>query len=396
MSSASAWSEQQLKLTARLAYDHVKDLLNIAQAEAAGAALRLALVGSVAGLNAERHFDLKGQVEYDWRQLMPLLKPYLGPRVVINGHDVRPFNIEGSWPVGAASPEAQWQQLTGAAGLGWSDASVYGLTIGGGQLAGVLARGIMQFQPLDLAVSGGMIHINEQWRILPAPGELRMAKGRLVDQVQVTPEVCEQALQYVAPVLARVTRTEGTFSIDIDGGRLTFGTASGCDVVGHLVTDQARVQAGPFAQQFALLAQRIQQLLLAQNEQPDNSPATLVNLNDEHVDFRIVGGRVYHRNLRFKIGALEIITQGSVGFDDSLEMLAEVAISESLLANRPILRRLIGHPLQIPLTGSLNSPQLDLRAVEDLSGQMARGAVKDVIEKPFEVIEKPLQNLFKQ
>jgi hypothetical protein len=89
------------------------------------------------------------------------------------------------------------------------------------------------------------------------------------------------------------------------------------------------------------------------------------------------------------------MTQGSVGFDESLEMLAEIQIAESLLANRPLLRQVLGHPLQIPLSGTLNAPQLDLRAVEELSGQMARSTVKNVIEKPFEAIEKPFQNLLR-
>jgi translocation and assembly module TamB len=394
LSQPAAWREQQMKLALGVEYDHAHDLLTISQAEITASALRMAMVGSIAALNTQRNFDLKGEVEYDWGQLAPLLQPYVGSRVTIAGHETRPFNLQGSWPVGEASPETQWQQLTGGGGIGWTNASVYGLGIGPGQLAGVLSRGIVQFQPLDLAVSGGMVHINEQWRILPAPGELRMAKGRLVEHVQVTPEVCKQALQYVAPILASVTRAEGTFSVDIEGGKLTFGSAAGCDVVGHLLTDQAHVQAGPLAQQFALLARRIEQLLLAQSATPDQATAVLVNLNDENVDFRAVAGRVYHRNLRFKIGALQITTQGSVGFDDSLEMLAEVAIEESLLANRPLLKQLLGHPLQIPLTGSLGAPQLDLRGVEDITRHMARDAATSVITKPIEAIEKPLENLF--
>jgi hypothetical protein len=396
LSPGGAWREQQMKLALSVGYDHAKDLLTITQAEIAASSLHLAVLGAIADLNTRRNFDIKGQVEYDWAALSPLLRPYLGPRVSISGHETRPFNLQGSWPADGASPEAQWQQLAGSGGIGWTDADVYGLVIGPGQLAGVLSRGVVQFQPLDLAVSGGMVHINEQWRILPAPGELRMAKGRLVEHVQVTPEVCKQALQYVAPVLAQVTQCEGTFSVDIEGGKLSFGSAAGCDVVGHLLTDQAHVQAGPLAQQFALLARRIEQLLLSQAASSDQAAAAvLVNLNDENVDFRVVGGRVYHRNLRFKMGALQIVTQGSVGFDDSLEMLAEVAIEESLLAGRPLLKQLLGRPLQIPLTGTLGSPQLDLRGVEDITRHMARNAAASVITKPVETIAKPLENLFR-
>ncbi len=384
-----------MKLAIGAAYDHAHDLLTLNRADILASALRLSLAGTVASINSQRQFDIQGEMEYDWAQLAPLVEPYVGSRVTIAGHETRPFALQGAWPVGASSPEAQWQQLTGSGGIGWSSANIYGLGIGAGQLTGALASGVLQFQPLDLTVSGGAVHINEQWRIMPAPGELRMAKGRLVDHVQVTPEVCKQALQYVAPVLSQVTRAQGTFSVDIEGGKLTFGSARDCDIAGHLVTDQACVQAGPLAQQFALLADRIGQLLITPGAAPPQTTAVLVNLNNENVDFRVVGGRVYHRNLRFKMGLLDIITQGSVGFDDSLEMLAEVAIDENLLANRPLLKDLLGHPLQIPLTGSLGEPKLDLSALEDMTRQMARQAATSVIEKPIQALEKPLENLFR-
>ncbi len=272
-----------------------------------------------------------------------------------------------------------WQRITGNGGLGWSRATLYGLPIGQGEIIASLADGILQFRPTDLEVSHGFVHINEQIRILPGPGELRLAKGRLVERVLVTPEVCSTALKYVAPILADVTQTQGEFTVDIVGGRLPLGNPAGGDVVGILTTDQAQVQAGPIAQQFATLARRLEGLLLARQPDLDKPAAVLVALDHENVDFRLVNGRVYHRNLKFTIAGLQITTQGSVGLDDSLEMLAEVGISDELLAQRPVLSALFSRPLQIPLSGTLNKPQLDLRAVEELSAQIGAQAPREAL-----------------
>ena len=197
------------------------------------------------------------------------------------------------------------------------------------------------------------------------------------------------------PILSEVTEASGAFSVDIEGARLPLGNAAGCDLVGHLLTDQAQVQAGPIAQQFAPLARQIETILLAQGVSADKPSAVLIALDHENVDFRLVNSRVYHRNLKFQIGVLQITTQGSVGLDESLEMLAEVGIADSLLANRPVLATIFGHPLQIPLTGSLGQPHLDIRAVGDLSAQLVKGTARAVVEKPLQALQNPLQTIEK-
>ncbi len=187
---------------------------------------------------------------------------------------------------------------------------------------------------------------------MPGPGELWLAKGRLVDQVTVTPEVCASALKYVVPILSEVTQATGTFSVDIDGGRLPFGNVAASDVVGHFTTTQAQDSSWPHRTAVrAVWDGKIEGLLLTKDPEFDKPAAVLIALDNENVDFRLVGGRVYHRNLKFRIGALQVTTQGSVGLDDSLELLAEVGISEQLLAGKPLLTGLVGRPLQIPLTG---------------------------------------------
>lgn len=387
-----AWREQRIAVALHAVYDAVQDLLQISQAQVAASAVRCAVSGTVAALSTQRNLDLKGEVEYDWQQLLPLLQAFVGRGVTIAGHETRPFALTGPWPVTATNSAASLQNLTGNGGFGWSSIGLFGMPVGQGEVLGTLSGGVIQFKPVDLAVSQGTIHINEQIRILPGPGELRLTKGRLVDQVTVTQDVCGSALKYVAPILAEVTRAEGTFSVDIDGGHLPFGSPGSGDVVGHLVTGQAQVQAGPIAQQFVLLARQIEALLLASSPDFSQPAAVLIALNNENVDFRLVGGRVYHRNLKFQVGALQVTTQGSVGLDESMEVLAEVGIAEQLIANRPLLSGLLNHPLQIPLTGTLSRPHLDLRVVEQLAAQTVRDAPAGVLNG----LHNELQKLFGQ
>jgi translocation and assembly module TamB len=89
-----------------------------------------------------------------------------------------------------------------------------------------------------------------------------------------------------------------------------------------------------------------------------------------------------------------ITTEGRVGIDDqSLHLLANVPIQESWLAKAPpYLAGLKGKTLQIPITGTIGQPKLDARVLENLTKQLAAGAVKGAVDQQLQKGQTILQD----
>jgi hypothetical protein len=62
---------------------------------------------------------------------------------------------------------------------------------------------------------------------------------------------------------------------------------------------------------------------------------------------------------------LRIRTSGSVGFDESVDMVAEVHfnLSDSLTQKLPMLSKLNQHVLRIPIKGTLKVPKFDVKSL---------------------------------
>ncbi len=83
-----------------------------------------------------------------------------------------------------------------AANLRWDAASLYGFRLGPGEIKATMANGVAQIEPLDLAVSGGRIHLAPRLRLAPDPMELTLPKGPLAQQIQVDPGLCALLLKF--------------------------------------------------------------------------------------------------------------------------------------------------------------------------------------------------------
>ena len=393
--SRPVWSEAELAIDASATYREAADHLQLHKLRLTSNTLGLSGAGTIDKLTSEQVLDLTGTLSYQLAQLMPLLEPYVGRSVQLEGSHTTPFTIQGPLASAVAQPAAHWsQRLSASAGLGWQRGQVYGLELGPAKLDAQLGQGMLTVRPFEIAVSEGRLSSAPRVQFDPAPAQLLLPAGPLVSQVRITPEMCDRALKFIAPVLADATRTEGRLSLELEGGRIPLDNAQTADLAGRLTIHQVDVLPGPLAQQFILLAKQIEAIA---NRQPpplvlEQDGRALLELENQNIDFRVVEGRVYHRNLQIKAGDVVITTHGSVGFDESLALIAEVPIQDAWVSKDPIARSLSGKTIQVAIHGTLRRPQLDRRSIEQLAGQMLRGAAQEVLTNE---LHKQLDKLFK-
>jgi translocation and assembly module TamB len=168
-------------------------------------------------------------------------------------------------------------------------------------------------------------------------------------------------------------------------------------MAGKLAVHAVRVVPGPMAKQWVELAQQIEAIAKRRDlaAAGPSQPISLLTIQDQQVNFRVVDGRVYHQNMQFQVGDVTLRSEGSVGLDETLALVLHVPIQDKWIEGQAFLVGLRGQSLAIPVKGTLRQPQLDRGAVAGLSQQLLQGAAQQAIggelNKAFDKLFKPRQ-----
>ncbi len=184
---------------------------------------------------------------------------------------------------------------------------------------------------------------------------LEIAPATLIDHFQLSPAVCDAGLKYVTPILAKTTWVQGEASLEFDTCYIDLEDAAHSHVVGRLsIHDVTSGLKNPIVYQIANLVAR-----LLKGQMP-----TAIRLADESiVDFELKDGRVSHTGLTFGLPEISdellIRTHGSVGLDETLELIVEIPLPIDLIRDGPLAAALSKQTLKIPIRGTLAEPKVE-------------------------------------
>jgi hypothetical protein len=204
-------------------------------------------------------------------------------------------------------------------------------------------------------------------------------KQLVVDPVQVldhrplTPEMCNEGLQLAVPVLANATWVRGEVSLALDKFRVPIGQDEAAEVEGTF--DLHEVETGVKNPILLRIAQLISTLL--QRDLP-----TKVRIAEESkIRFRVRDRRVWHEGLAFGLPEvspdLVIRTSGSVGIDESLDLIVEVPIPVDRVFDGPLAQQIGSRPLKLQVTGTLDEPDIGLPRDGNPLGELLGGLMGD-------------------
>jgi hypothetical protein len=112
---------------------------------------------------------------------------------------------------------------------------------------------------------------------------------------------------------------------------------------------------------------------------------------ESQVEFRVVDGRVYHRGLELVFPDVTVRTYGSVGFDQSLAIIAEMPVPDKWIGNNALGKALEGKIIKLPIGGTLHQPTIDQRELEKLAGNVVRDMAEDRLKNE---LNRQLEKLF--
>ncbi|TWT46413.1 hypothetical protein [Botrimarina hoheduenensis] len=361
------------------------------------------LTGSVAGriedLEQLAGVRVNGGVNYDLERLSPVLWPQLADSVRLVGRDTARFEISSDDPpagdqslpappgaagapsVAAGAPGIE--RLTGRLEAPWQGADLFGLAVGPGKVIATLRAGLLRVDPIDVQIGDtGRLTTQAAARLAPTPRYAEVAPGPLVTQVAISQKVSERVLKYIAPVLADATRADGRFSIALAEARTPLDDPKLSRVRGVLDVHSVQVLPGPSIAEMVSLVRQIRGVVrdgvegvAASNERP------ILTMSDRSIEFTMAEGRVYHRGLEFLVGDALVKSEGSVGIDETLDLLLQVPIQEEWIQRRPVLLGgLRGRSIDIPVRGTFKQPQIDRQAFQQISRELLQSAAAGAID----------------
>jgi translocation and assembly module TamB len=386
------WSEPKLNSAGKAIYTIAAERARVENLQVDGQTMRMAGKATWDKPLTGGPVTISGDLHYDPSALATLIAGYGGPSIQIAGDGVVKFDARGTLP---PQPDKHWSRSWQAnAEAGWNKAAVFGLPISAGKLQGTLADGQLRTAPLDVSVGAGRLTAKALAMFDPPPERIIVPAGPLISKVQISPEVSEQMLKYVAPILAGATRVDGQFSLDLAETQVPLADPKLTRTAGTLSVHQLTVLPGPLLEDIVNLIQRVQSLknpqdLLGSVAAPQ--PAKLLSMNDQQIEFQVVDSRVYHRKLEFVIDDVPIRSTGSVGFDQTLALMIEIPIQDRWIDGEASLSGLAGQTLRIPIQGTFQRPRVDERAIADITKQLIRNTAGQAIGNE---INRQLEKLF--
>lgn len=231
--------------------------------------------------------------------------------------------------------------------------------------ATVVVRGRQATQDLEIPrinVTAGLARSAEPGR----SAEFVMARGKPIDHLAITPELCNDFLKYIAPVLANSTKAGGEFSIEVEDVRIPLDDPEAGQLAGRFSIHSVHVGPGPLVRELAAALTVPPEMQLA---------------NESVVEFEMIEGRVYHEGLQFGFPRLSVRTHGSVGLmDQSLDLIAEVPLAGLAKEGAPLREALSQQTLVIPITGTLETPQVDASAVTRNGLEIGMAALQELLQ----------------
>ncbi len=369
--------------------DQPNERLALGQCTLKSAPLTAEVSGSVDQYKTTKVLALKGRYDAGWDQVTKLLHefvPTTAQTVVVKGKSASQFEIAG--PLNAPGATSAFRNLTGGTEIGWPSADVYGLALGAGKLAPALRDGQFTLPMATIPTTDGKVNVGSTIDFTPSEPTLKIP-GRLqvLDRVAITPQLGQSLLSRINPIFMHVTRIEGRASLHTQDVLLPLGesikrTGNGA---GQLDLASVKMQPAGLLGQLVALA--------------GASTGTDYAVQFGRCDFQISEGRIRYDNFSMTFPEnFDLIFRGSVGFDETLDLIVSVPVRASLLEKLGVsgsaalfARQLDGVRVDIPITGTRDKPVLETAKVN--TENLLKGLLKP--GQPDEGLEKGLGDLLK-
>ena len=358
--TVSAHPRGPVSLTLQAGYIPDADRLDMSSLSLSTKYGRVGLVGGMVETRARKFFDVTGTLEPDWSAIDPIVASTLEPTAQVRA-SARTIHLAGM--LKADSTSQLLGQISGEVRLDVTTAKAFGLTLGATPVVLRMGGGLAKFDPIRSTLNDGTVSIVAD---LAADGELgvwlRVGSSK-VEGATINEAVSDAILAYVAPVLAKSSQVSGKVAVAIDRAFVPITAKGSLALDGAMAFQNVTFDPGALASELNAMTGQV---------------AHKIRLN-EAMFVKVANGRVEQHGLSIPVGGngLKVAIDGSVGFDETLDLKATVPLSPKALGLAAGPDDAPGLVASLPVRGTLARPAIDRKAF----GVALRDAARSFGEK---------------
>ena len=297
--------------------------------------------------------ELTADVQYDLSQMTDQFLRSTG--LQLNGRSRDQFQIRGSPELlttsvhSRASDSSPLLSVVGV--VRWESGEFEGMSIGPGTAQLKLQNGVLSSQPIQTTLAGGSVSVLPRYDLNSNVFEL--ASGSRVERVSMTSDLCQRWMGYVSPFLAESSLVEGQLSARLQEFVYFVDRPQDSRFHGTLDIHSGSAVPGGSLQEIAEAVQLVSRKQVAGRG---------MTLPAQQIVVRMAEEAVHHSGCEMDFAGWRLVTAGVVGLNEQVQMTVDVPLERSTVVSR-------GRSLQIPVQGSVRSPQVDLQELLRNAGQ---------------------------
>ena len=381
---AKAVKEDRVTFSQTAVLDNQAETITVEEVRIDSGLVSVKAAGTVRRFKHEQVMDLSGTYEAAWDRVMAVvhnLAPKTADTIALTGTTSGPFKVTG--PVNKPDLKPSFHDLSADTKLGWASATVYGMKLGPATFAPSLAQGQLTVPDTVIAASEGKLLVAGVVDLRGDDPVVRITKKRkVIDRVRITPEFAQKVLRRINPVFAGSGSVEGLVSLEVENLVVPLGKD---------IERRAQGTAQMTIEETSLEPSVFTRLLL---ELGNMKVGDRIPMAFDPIKLVVKDGRLQYEGLRAVLSkTFDPIFSGSVGLDDTLDLVVSLPVTEELLRRGGVrgraadyARLLTGSRVKVPLGGTLTNARLDLTKMDlrPLVERAAKALLKEEAKKGLE------------
>ncbi len=320
--------------------------------------------------------DLNGLLVVDfttlWKQ--PFFNDLREKEIQIEGVSQQPFTFNAPLSGGA---QGILNYGKAKAGLSFSTLSIPTLDIPYGGATVTLEEGVASLD-LQVAINDGMIFLNPDVNVTAEPYVVTFPENaHVLQNMNISQQMLDEGMKFVSPILPGAASPTGKVNLIIPNFRMELGE----DPVGSLKADLILRTTD-----FSIVPNEMMHTLIQLiGRQPS------LEINDQDIEVSIEGNKLTTKDIALKLQDTHLYCQGTTN-------LTTQEVNYNIIL--PLTRELVGgsvvehvegeeRNLILPITGTVNNPQIDLASLRNAMTSAATSLAKrKANEKVAEKLEK--------
>ena len=328
--------------------------------------------GTISEVSSKRVAALQGTLAPDWKSLSTILAASTAPGASLEGGP-RPFHVKG--PLSGDSLASIFKGLDAEIGIDLKAAETFGMNLGPAPIVLRASGGATSIDPIRTTLNNGKVDLKPSLAVDPVQGiALQLLPNSTIQGAEINDDVSKQVLRYIAPILDNATHVQGKVSVSISQADipLTGPPSHTMTLTGDASFQDVVFAPGKLASEIFTLAGK-----------PDEPGLKM----DQPIHLAIANSRVIQKGLEIPIRRdAKVAIDGSVGFDQTLDLRATVPISPKMLGKVSGLDGLVkDKSVIVPISGTVSQPKLNRKAFEvalkGLGGDVLKGKLNGVLNQ---------------